>query len=49
MSEDDSTLKEKSQEMLRLSRGELWMLRIAALTGVAGFFSHIGQLIGQVF
>jgi hypothetical protein len=39
---------EKAQEKVVLSRAELWMLRIAAATGVASFISHIGDLISGI-
>jgi hypothetical protein len=33
-------VKEKVQERTTLARGEIWMLRIAAATGIASFISH---------
>lgn len=42
-------VEQKAEEKVTLSKAELWMLRIAALTGVASFLSHIGDLISHVF
>lgn len=41
-------VEEKAKERVTLSRVELWMLRIAAATGVASFLSHGLQLLHQV-
>jgi hypothetical protein len=46
MNKDD--VKEKSREKVVLSRKELWLLRIAAATGVMSFLSHGIQFISQV-
>ena len=32
--------RDKASERVTLQRGELWLLRIAAATGVAGMLSH---------
>lgn len=42
MAEDDLTDKvaEKATERITLSRGELWLLRIAAATGVVSMLAH---------
>jgi hypothetical protein len=41
-------VKEKAEEGVTLRRAEVWLLRIAAATGIAGFLSHIGDLISKV-
>jgi hypothetical protein len=38
--------KDKAGETVTLKRGELWMLRLAALGGVTSILAHTGQLIG---
>jgi hypothetical protein len=42
MNKDEAKLKaeEKAEEKVTLSRKELWLLRIAAATGVMSFISH---------
>ena len=42
MDKDEIKLKaeEKAEEKITLSRRELWLLRIAAATGVMSFVSH---------
>ena len=41
--------KDKAAETVTLTRGELWMLRLAALGGVTSILAHAGQLIGGLF
>ena len=41
-------IAEKADERTTLRKGELWLLRIAAATGVASFISHIGDLISKI-
>jgi predicted DNA-binding protein (UPF0251 family) len=38
-------VKEKAGERVTLSKGTMWMLRIAALTGIVGMLSHAAQLL----
>jgi hypothetical protein len=40
--------REKAGERITLSRGEAWMLRIAAATGVAGLLSHGVDLLHEI-
>lgn len=42
VNKDEAKLKaeEKAEEKVTLSRKELWLLRIAAATGVMSFISH---------
>ena len=42
-------VEKKAEEKVTLSKAELWLLRVAALTGVASFLSHIGDLISKLF
>jgi hypothetical protein len=41
-------VKDKAKETTTLKKGELWMLRIAAATGVASLISHGGELLGHI-
>jgi hypothetical protein len=43
-----SEVKEKAKEPVVLARSELWMLRIAALTGVASLISHGADAAGKL-
>jgi hypothetical protein len=42
MNKEEAKLKaeEKAEEKVTLSRRELWLLRIAAATGIMSFISH---------
>ena len=40
--------KDKAKEPITLPRAELWMLRIAAATGVVGVFSHAPETIADI-
>jgi hypothetical protein len=37
---DTDDIREKAEEKVTLSRGELWLLRVAAATGVVSMLSH---------
>jgi hypothetical protein len=37
---DTEEVVEKAQERITLARGELWLLRVAAATGVISMLSH---------
>jgi hypothetical protein len=37
---DKEDIQEKAQERITLARGEVWLLRIAAATGVVSMLSH---------
>lgn len=37
---DADDVREKAEERITLARGELWLLRIAAATGVLSMLSH---------
>ncbi len=39
---------DKVAERVTLSKGELWTLRVAAITGVASLLSHGAELAGWV-
>lgn len=39
---------EKAQERVTLARGEVWLLRIAAATGVLGMLSHGWDLLHEL-
>jgi hypothetical protein len=41
-------VKDKAAEPVTLKKGEVWMLRIAAATGVAGLLSHGADVIGKL-
>ena len=48
---DDSTVdkvQEKAGEKVTLARGEIWLLRIAAATGVIGMLSHGVDLLHEL-
>jgi hypothetical protein len=45
---DKEQVEEKAKETVTLSRGTVWMLRIAAATGLASFLSHGLQLLHQM-
>jgi len=49
MSQKTDEAKEKASERVTLSRGELWMLRIAAFTGVASLISHGADAVGKLW
>lgn len=42
-------VKEKAKEKTTLAKGEIWMLRIAALTGIASLISHGADAIGKIW
>ena len=37
---DVEKVQEKAEEKITLARGEVWLLRIAAATGVISMFAH---------
>lgn len=39
---------EKATEQITLSRSQLWLLQIAAATGVLSMISHLVELIGHL-
>ena len=43
------SVEDKAKERVTLERSELWLLRIAAATGIAGLLSHGGELIVEIF
>lgn len=45
---DKDELQEKAEEKITLARGELWLLRIAAATGVIGMLSHAVDLLHEI-
>jgi hypothetical protein len=45
---DKEDVKDKAQETVHLSRAEVWMLRIAAVTGVASLISHGADALGKL-
>jgi hypothetical protein len=45
---DKEELKEKASEQVTLSRGTMWMLRIAAFTGIIGALSHLVDFLHQL-
>jgi hypothetical protein len=45
---DKDEIKEKAGERVSLSLGEMWMLRIAAFTGVVGALSHAIDFLHQL-
>jgi hypothetical protein len=50
MTDTDSSsspdVADKARERVTLSRGELWLLRVAAATGVFSLLSHGGEFVG---
>jgi hypothetical protein len=42
-------VEEKVTERVTLARGEIWLLRIAALTGIASLISHGGEAVAAFF
>lgn len=44
----DNKVKEKASEKITLSRGTMWMLRIAAATGIIGMLSHAADFLHQI-
>jgi hypothetical protein len=45
---DKQTVKDKAEERTSLSKVELWMLRIAAATGIVGMLSHAADLLHEI-
>lgn len=41
-------LQDKARERVTLARGEVWLLRIAAATGVIGMLSHAVDLLHEI-
>jgi hypothetical protein len=53
MADDDSegvveSAKQKATERVSLARGEVWLLRIAAATGVVSMFAHGLQFLHEI-
>ena len=52
MSDDEEGIadraQDKAKERVTLARGEVWLLRIAAATGVAGMLSHGVDLLHEI-
>ena len=47
--ETKEKVERKANEKTTLTKAELWLLRIAAATGVVGMLSHAGDLISKFF
>jgi hypothetical protein len=45
---DKEDIKEKAEERITLARGEVWLLRIAAATGVLSMISHGIDLLHEL-
>jgi hypothetical protein len=45
---DTDDVREKAEERVTLSRGELWLLRLAAATGVLSALSHGIELLHEL-
>jgi len=45
---DKEDVKEKAEERVTLARGEVWLLRIAAATGVLSMISHGIDVLHEV-
>jgi hypothetical protein len=45
---DREDIQEKAQERITLARGEVWLLRIAATTGVMSMLSHGIDLLHEI-
>jgi len=41
-------IQEKAEERITLARGEVWLLRIAAATGVLSMLSHGVDLLHEI-
>jgi len=48
MMADKDEVVEKAQERITLARGEVWLLRIAAATGVISMLSHGIDLLHEL-
>jgi hypothetical protein len=45
---DKQDIQDKAEERITLARGEVWLLRIAAATGVISMFSHGIDLLHEL-
>ena len=45
---DSADVQRKASERVTLARGEVWLLRIAAATGVVSMLAHGVQLLHEI-